>query len=184
MVAKDAEHLAPVMFPKVRPIRIPRSRLCLKRLRENTVVRPEPVEPAFRRKLQSLIRDRTFRRPETRRSYADPVTRITPRPGELLPRVFGVPKSARQRNVGMCDRRNVRVAHKRENRVIVRRCGYLDLSTLGSFAIGRNNLSDYFELLATERPLIFHTEVASPGRKSLYNRVAGQELFVEPRQLR
>jgi hypothetical protein len=98
--------------------------------------------------------------------------------------VFRVTKPGRKRYVWMRYFRDRRIAKKRQNRVVERRCGDLDLAALRELAVDGHHVPDHLDLLTGEQTQIFRCEVAALGYESLDEGVAGLILLVEPGELR
>src|SRR5438270_269112 len=99
--------------------------------------------------------------------------------GILVPR-----KARRQRNIGMRNGGDVRVADKRQDGVIERGGGKLHLPARGKVAIRGNDASHDFSLFAADQGLVIEREAAPFSYQFANVLIMREEFFVEPCQLR
>src|SRR5450755_2222184 len=101
-----------------------------------------------------------------------------------MPSVAGIVKAAGQRYARMRDACNVAVAEQRQNWMIERRGGNLDLAARGEILVDRNHLAQDLLLLARHDGLIIERVIALLRQKRFHFVVVRLKLLIEPGELR
>src|SRR5437016_577601 len=103
----------------------------MQRAAEHTVIGRRPFETILGGEMKYFVGHRTFRRPESHRRASEFLLHVIAGPPQLVPRIVRIPESRWKRNVRMGYFGYVRVAHKRQNRVIEERGGNFNLALRG-----------------------------------------------------
>ena len=127
---------------------------------ENSFVSGKPFEAEVHRNFERLIGDGAFRGPEPYGRLAENSLVKVSRADELFAGIFGIAKRRmRQRRVRIGYARDVRIAQKRQDRMIERRGGDFDLASRGRLTIFRKNRGQQLLLLFQKRGFIFLGEI-------------------------
>src|SRR5579859_1074522 len=95
---------------------------------KNAFIRGKPAETQLRGDIQSLVGNRTFRRPQPRRLLSEDVLVIPAGANQLLLRVFGKPERRHERRrIRIRDARDLRIAQQRQYRMVEGRGRNFDL---------------------------------------------------------
>ena len=183
VIAKQHPHLTAVLAPHIRLIGDIDAGIVPQRPRQHAVIGRRPRESALRRQRQRLIGDRTLRRPQSRRRDSQLLFHIGSRALQLHLRVVRILKPRGQRHARMRHAGDIGIANQRQNRMIERRGGNLDLSARGELAIHRQHALQRFALLSAPSAPDPRAKNRGLSRQRLNLRIASQQILIEPDQL-
>jgi hypothetical protein len=103
---------------------------------------------------------------------------------ELAARIVGIAEARRQRHVGVRHAGDIGIAQQRQDGMVIRRGGNLDLAGEGQPTVRRHHPTHNLALLFAHAALLVQGEIAAALDPAAHFRVVGLEFFVEPGQLR
>ena len=155
-----------------------------KRARQNQLVGRHPLEPGGLRERHHGVGDRAFRRPQPLGPPAEDARVVRRRALQLFGRVFRMLEAPRRPSrVGMRAQVDVGVAQERQDRVIERRGGDLDLPAHDAVPVFGDDLVQDLELHVPQHALVVLAEAASLGEQAAHAIVDIQVERIDPRQL-
>ncbi len=190
MIAKNHRHQGPVLLHQVRLIKFGRPQVPLSLFDliqgplQDRFVGCQPLDPLPGDQRNDLLRDRPFRRPHPLRPAAKPLFVKLDRHFDLSGSISRMLESGfrqldtRQRFPG-----DIGIAEERQDRVIERGRGQLDLPPLAQLPVLGNDLAHHFELLGDDRAFVFRGKVFPLGDQTLDHRVLVPVDKTEPGQV-
>ncbi len=183
MIAEDHAHLATLLPPDVRLIGDLDARIAIEGAAEHSVIAGRPGEARFVGQGERVIRHRAFRRPQAHRRDSHFFPHVGARAIKLLTGVLRILKPRGERYAGMRHGGFIGIAQQRQDGMVEGRGGYFNLTARAELAIHRQNPCQRVLLHARHGGLVGEREVAALADQFDQDRIAGQQVLVEPDQL-